>query len=119
MAHTIRLCEPWGVTPLADGKLELQRRFQCTPAVRAADHVWLTITGLPGAIEVVVNGQSLDHSGRATADFRHDIRALVQARNEVVIRLIPEIAAPTALERLMDNLRHKVLAAGLVRLEIQ
>lgn len=119
MAHTIRLCEPWGVAPRTNGKLELQRWFQCPPAVRAADHVWLTITGLPGAIEVLVNGELLDHSGRSTADFRQDIRTLVQARNKVVIRLIPKMDVSSAIDRFMDNLRHQVLAAGLVRLEIE
>lgn len=119
MVHAIRLREPWGIAQLPAETLELRRKFQCPPAVRAAERVWLAIAGLPGAIQVAVNGQVVAPSDTPTRVFRQDIRALLHDRNEIVIRLTLEDVAPQTLDRLVEQVRHDVLAAGLVRLEIE
>jgi hypothetical protein len=119
MAHAIRLREPWVVTCLAAERLEFRRRFQCPPALRAADRVWLTITGLPPATQVTVNGRSIDQADDVALGMRHDIRALVQPRNEIVITLSLDNATTVTIDETADRLRREVLAAGLVRLEIE
>ena len=51
--------------------------------------------------------------------LRHDIRALVQPHNEIVITLSLDNATTVTIDEMADRLRREVLAAGLVRLEIE
>jgi len=119
MSHAIRLREPWVIAYPSAERLELRRRFQCPPALRAADRVWLTATDLPPVVLVTINGRPIDDPKGPAHGLRLDIRALLQPHNEIVITLSVDGATAVTIDELVGRLRREVLAAGLVRLEIE
>lgn len=118
MSHVIRLREPWVLESGTEGQLQLRRHFQSPPSLRAANHVWLAVAGLPHPARVALNGVLLPDVAPAENEFRHDIGSLLQAHNEVVIELPADTGSPEPLSELAQRLRREVLAAGRARLEI-
>jgi hypothetical protein len=114
--HVIRLREPWELSGSADGRLVLARRFQQPTGLQSDDRVELVVAGLEGVLRIVCNGHELRVESDAAGELRGEIRHLLLDRNQVAIILE---AAPAAASELESSLRQSVLAAGLVRLEIQ
>ncbi len=117
--HVIRLREPWEVSVSgsvsADGRLTLTRRFQRPTGLRAGDRVELVVEGLEGVRRIACNGSVLATESNAAGEVRSEIQHLLLDHNqiEIVVR-----AVPPADPDLVPALRQRVLAVGLVRLEI-
>jgi hypothetical protein len=68
---------------------------------------------------VTVNGLPIDDAEGVAQGLRHDIRAWLQPHNEIVISLSLDNATTVTSDETAGRLRREVLAAGLVRLEIE
>jgi hypothetical protein len=111
----IRLREPWELTETADGTLILRRRFHRPTGVRAGDSVVLAVEGLTAVRRITLNERPLQLVTDASGVLRSEVEAFLSVRNEIAI----ELAARQPLHGDgPSELRTRVLAAGLVRLEI-
>jgi hypothetical protein len=115
--HVINLSTAW--QPPGDGSRAWVRRFGRPAGIESGDRVWLVLDGGEGA-SLVLNGMGL-----AAAGGRHDVTALLEPRNELLLvptTSEPAIATPVDAPgpvALPDGRRPLDPRFGRLRLEIE
>ena len=124
MSHVIRLREPWellsadasGNGPEQGRRVTLRRRFKRPTGLEAESRVWLVVEGLTGLTRITLNDHPLDLHCDATGIPRSEIQWHLGPHNEIVVELAVENEQDVA--KRLAHTRRRVLAAGLIRLEI-
>jgi beta-galactosidase/beta-glucuronidase len=86
------------------GRVRFRRRFGYPGRIDPHERVWLTFAGVDYFAAVWLNGRELGRHRGAFSPFEHDVTALLQSRNELVVEvdcpaLHPEAAGRPLLPR--------------------
>jgi hypothetical protein len=79
----------WHEGGLSDfaGRVRFTRRFGYPGRIDAGERVWLTFAGVDGTAEVWLNDRPLGRHEGAAGPFEHDVTALLEARNRLVVEV--------------------------------
>jgi beta-mannosidase len=76
------------------GRVRFRRRFGYPGQIDPHERVWLTFAGIDSCATVWLNGRELGRHRGAFTPFEHEVTALLQSRNELIVEVdCPALAA--------------------------
>ena len=81
---------------VAEADWQYRTAFTTDPALGARERVWLVADGLDTLATVTLNGRALGQTDNMFRQYRWDVTALLQDRNELVIDFASPVRAATA-----------------------